>query len=464
MGLGSYLNSLKFRSPVTSKSSIASYPLSIAQPISTYISTGTPVWRNFAELIYLLNCYYENPIVNAIINVKAEAFANIRFKVQDLKSGEIIDLKDYQDDGGVLNNLLKKPNPRQTRTEWLRQLKVNDYVFGDAYVYASLPVGFENSFTYEDIAVLNNLPSYNVCSVLTGKWLDATTKEEIINKYVLTDFNGKKRDLHTNSVLHLNNTNIKFDANFTNGKSKLLPLKQPISNIDKAFESKNVLITKRGALGILSSDMKDEAVGSIALNETQIEEVQKAFNKYGLMRDQYSQIISPVPLKYQKMAMSVKDLMLFEEVSHNAIAICNSYGVPEELVRYYIRTGTLGSDSNISEKRFYDSTIIPESVDFINNLNNFLNTEENGILLIGSYDHLHVLQANKKEEAEVNKLKCDAAKDNFMSGLTNYGQYAIACGVELENKAMEKKMVWDLDDRQLSALGIGNKKTETNEQ
>jgi len=48
-------------------------------PSTTFIG-GSPVWRNFSELIYLLNCYYDNPIVNAVINIKAEAFANIKFR------------------------------------------------------------------------------------------------------------------------------------------------------------------------------------------------------------------------------------------------------------------------------------------------------------------------------------------------------------------------------------------------
>ena len=59
---------------------------------STYISKGIPVWQNFSELIYLLDCYYSNPIVQAIINIKAEAFANMKFEVIDLKTGERIPL------------------------------------------------------------------------------------------------------------------------------------------------------------------------------------------------------------------------------------------------------------------------------------------------------------------------------------------------------------------------------------
>lgn len=429
-------------------------------PSSTFISTGTPVWKNFGELIYLLDCYYSNPVVQAIINIKAEAFANMRFKVIDLKSGETTPLEEYEGDNGDLATLLAQPNPLQSTKEWLKQNKVNYEVFGDSYMYSSIPLGYEQVFDYTDISVINNLPSYNVATTLTGNWLDAATKEEIIKNFVLTGFNGKKRELHPNTVLHLNNVNIKFDENFNKGKSDLLALKMPISNIEKAYESRNVLITKRGALGLLSSDKKDDVMGALPLEDDEIKEVQDAFKKYGLMNDQYSQIISPVPLKYQKMAQSVKDLMLFEEIEADAIAIAVAKGVPELLVKYYIKGGTF-NNLDASEKRLYDSTIIPESEDFMQAFNKFLKLKESGIQLIGSYDHLKVLQRNQKEEAQTNREKEKTALSAFKIGATKYNDYLIAIGMPTDDEIGEKR-IWDLTPEQLSAMGI-NSKNKKNE-
>lgn len=388
--------------------------------------------------------------------------ANMRFFVREYSTDEIFPLEKYDKDGGKLKKLLSRPNPLQSGFEWLKQFKVNYEVFGNGYAYASLPVGYENRFTYQDISVINNLPPYCITPILSGRWLDATRKDEIIKEYELRGLNGSLKYLNTNTVFHANNTNIRFDANFTQGTSELIALQAPITNIDYAYESRNVLIRKRGALGILTSEAQDGALGSVPLKDEEIKDVQERFKMYGLLDDQYQQIISPVPLKYQKMAMSVKELMLFEEIESDAIAIANSFGVPELLVKYYIKGGTF-NNLDASEKRLYDSTIIPESYDFITNLNSFLGTESKGIELIGSFDHLNALQINKKEEAETDKINQETSLSAFMIGAITYDDYLTSIGMPNDDQIGGLR-IWDLDERQLMAIGIaknnGNGKGE----
>lgn len=440
------------------KESTSSVPTGIPYTPSAFITTGQPVWRNFSELIYLLNCYYQNPVVNAVINIKAEAAANAKLFVKDLKNGEMRPLHSYDDDGGVLSRLLSRPNPLQSSKEWSIQNKVNYEVFGNSYCYASVPVGFEKSFGYEDISVINNLHPYLVAPILTGKWLDATELSEIVSGYEFTNLNGGKRMIPAQSVMHLNNINIELDSNFTQGKSKLIALKKPISNIDNAYESRNVLIRKRGALGILTSEKGDAVTGQVPLRDNEIESVQEAFRKYGLMEDQYQQIISPVPLKYQKMAMSVKELMLFEEVESDAVAVCNGLRVPELLVKYYIKNGTF-ENQDASEKRLYDSTIIPEEEKRVEALNHFLKLRDRDIELVASFDHLNVLQINKKEQAETKKLDQDTALAAFKVGAITYDQYLASFGMPTDPEIGSNR-IWDLDDRQLYAIGINKTKED----
>jgi len=343
----------------------------------------------------------------------------------------------------------------------LEQLKVNHEVFGNGYVYASVPIGWEDKFTYEDITVLNNLPPYCMSTVLTGQWLDAQSKSDIIERYEFSQFNGKKKELTPSSILHLNKTNIQFDQNFISGKSALLSLRDPISNIGAAYESKNVLITKRGALGILSSNLRDTVLGDSPLDEGKVKLVQDAFDKYGLQRDQYSQIISPVPMIYTPIAHKVKDLMLSEEVYEGAIAVCNGFGVPPKLVPYYKETGGLQVEGDVHQKKLYDSTIIPESKDFIIGLNNLFKTKEHGIELIGTFDHLNVLQEDKKYAAETNSKNTDTAIKSFSIGAVTYNEILKAMNLPEDSEFGEKR-IWDLEPEQLTAIGVINNTNDTN--
>ena len=452
MGIGALIGKTKLGQFIINDA-LRSYT-SISFPSQLIFSDGMPVWRDLSTMKYLLSCYQENPVVQAIINIKAEAFANIKFFVKDIKTGEVLPLEQYTSDKNKLQKIISSPNPLQSTYEWLRQYKVNMEVFGNGYVYASVPSGYEDRFTYMDVNVMNNLPPYCVTPVLTGKWLEATDKNEIIKEYRLEKLTGKPDVLPTKMVMHTNNVNILYDEHFAEGVSELVALKAPITNIDKAFESRNVLIRKRGALGAWTSDKKDEAMGSVPLRDDEKEQVHEDFKKYGLLDDQWQQIITSHPLKWQSTAMKVKDLMLFEEIESDAIAIANSFGVPELLAKYYLKGSTF-NNLDASEKRLYDSTIIPESKDFMVSLNNFLRTSEHGIELIGSYDHLNILQENKKEEADTREINQKTALSAFKIGAITYNDYLNAIGM-LNNDEIGELRVWDLTDRQLLAIGAIN--------
>ncbi len=424
---------------------------------SNFVIDGRPRYLDLSSPYAQLCCYETNPVVNAVINIKAEAFSNLKFKVKDLKSEEIFDLMDYDKDGGGLKKLLSDPNPLQSGSEWLKQFKLNYEVFGNGYNYASVPSGFnEKTYTYKDITVLNNLYAANVRPIITGNWLESTTIDEIIKHYEFDNYHGDIQEISPLKVMHINSSNLRLDYHFTEGVSDLVALQKPISNIDAAYESRNVLITRRGAIGMLSSEKRDEAMGNIALSKEEIDQVQKDYRRYGSMNGQDQLLISSQPLKYQKMALSVKELMLFEEIEADAIAVATAKKVPELLVKYYIKGGTF-ENLNASEKRLYDSTIIPESEAFISQLNKFLKTSEHNIQIIGSYDHVNVLQSNKKEEAEVKKTNIEGAEKAFRTGAIKYNDY-LACMGMPNDPIIGDKRVWDLKENQLFAIGIGKTK------
>lgn len=415
---------------------------------SLFLNDITADFITYDNPTKLLYTYQTNPIVNAVINIKANAFSNLRFKIEDLKTGEILPLEKYQDSNVKL--LLTKPTAFQNIQEWLKKYKTDEGVFGNTYTYASVGIGMP--MRLDNINTLNLLPPYLTKPVATGKWLETRDIKDIIKYYRFKNVNSNNQieKYDPERVMHLNESNIEYNLDFLKGKSKLVALAKPVSNIDKALESRNVLIRRRGALGFLSSDKQDASLGTLPLDAQEVQQVQDAYKKYGTLGDQYQLMIFNQPLTYQQMGMSVKDLMLFEEVESSTITIANAYGVPELLVKQYVNGGTF-ENLTASERRLYDSTIIPETEVFIKGLNDFLKTSEAGIKIHGTYEHVKVLQKSQKEESETNKTKEQTALSAFKVGAINYNKYLQAIGLPQDEQIGELR-VWDLDDRQIGAI------------
>ena len=419
-------------------------------PPSLVFNNATASWIALTSDSDLMSCYENNPIVPIVINTRADALSNLRFKVQDLKSGEIVPIEETDDE--ELKRLILQPNPLQTSKEWLKAWSINNDVFGDAYIYAAVPLGYENlPFTYKDITVSNVLGSYLVEPELTGNFLESTIISEIIKYYSFNNaLSGKQLQLSTNQILHINNSNIKLNSNFTTGVSKLTALRKPISNINGAFESRNKSINQRGASGFISSDKKDADVGTVPFSSKEVIEMQADYKKYGGLDNQYDLMFLNQPTKYTKIGSDIKDLMLFEEVESNTIIIAHSFGVPAELVKAHIQ-GAKYDNLNASERRLYDSTIIPLAETLVEALNAFYKTAENGKKLIASFDHVKALQADKKQEAETNAINERAALSAFNIGAITYNEYLKALGLPNDDEIGELR-VWDLAPERIAII------------
>lgn len=421
------------------------------------LGSALPTWITFTEDIDFLNCWISNPVLRAVLEIKARAKANMKLNIKDLKTGEYLQPgANLRPDAASLIKLLRKPNPLQTQAEWMFHREVNYGVFGNSYDYGTLPTGF-NQFNYENVSSIKQLPPYLTSYALTGKYFDQTTIEGIISSYYVR-LAGMQRPFPVNQILHRSDTNIRFDNGFAKGVSKLIGLRKPLSNIEMAFESRNVIIKKRGALGIFTSDKKD-ANGIMPLLPKEIKDVQDTFANYGTLDDQYQYIISPIPIRYQKTTLTIKELQLFEEVASDAMLICNAFGVPEVLLKLYLEGATF-ENQEASESRLYQGTVIPESDNDITALNSWLKTEENGLVIEGSFDHIPVLQKSEKDKAATYNIISQYQERLFMHGAITLAQWLISMDIPVTDK--DDIRVWDLSPAQLDVILARHKTTNTN--
>ena len=189
------------------------------------------------------------------------------------------------------------------------------------------------------------------------------------------------------------------------GQSKIKSLHQQLSNLKSAYDSRNILLTERGGIGIISGD--NSKGSNIPLSPKEKKAVEEKFQtNYGIGRNQKRTIFTANPVKFTPTSFKTKDLMLFEEVADDFNAIIDIYGYNINLLSK--EKGSTFENVKESLKLVYQNTVIPRAEKYANIFQNRFKLTEENLTLSLDFSHVPVLQENLKEQAEVLKLKADA--------------------------------------------------------
>jgi len=355
--------------------------------------------------------------LNAIINRKAEAFCNGKWWMLDKDGKEVTN--SY---AKGLQELLSTPNPLQSWDQFNAQAKIYEQVFGEVFIFGLTPAGFTG---VENIKALWVIPNWMMEVRLTGKHHFQTQLGEIVKGYFLTS-GSAAIELPMENVLHIRDNNQNID-NAILGRSRQLALQDPISNIVAAYEARNVLITRKGAIGILSNTSRDVA-GAKPIKKEDKDDLQDDFRSYGLGKDQAQVIITNAQLRWQSMTFPTRDLMLFEEIEDDVRQICDSYNYPMHLLGF--KAGTTFSNMNEAKTSLYQDTIIPEAQRWAQAFSKFFNTAKNGFEISISFDHLPIFQKNEKEKADAFLAQVNANTPLLEKNIITLNQYLTRLDLE----------------------------------
>jgi hypothetical protein len=154
-----------------------------------------------------------------------------------------------------------------------------------------------------------------------------------------------------------------------------------------------VLLENIGAIGILSA-VNSDLGGALPMSPEEREQIQRDW--YNRSKDEL--IISESDVKWTPMSFPTKDLMLFDELKADKLAIIDAFGL-----NYYIfsnESGSTYSNVNYGERLCYTSTIIPESNRIYDNITEQLGLEKEGLRLTADFEHLPVLQKDFLQESQ----------------------------------------------------------------
>lgn len=342
--------------------------------------------------------YSQIPQLKSVIDRRASMLSNGRWKHYD-KNGEEIE------DSPVVK-FLSKPNPMQSGEEWLMQMEVQLSLYGNSFTYK-----LTGSSLAETPKIINNLPPRFMEINRTGKIWKQTELEEIISKFTLQYPNEKPQHFEPEEIMHMNKMN---PDDPVKGLSPLLALQMPLSNIKASYEYRNVIMTKKGAIGILSNQNKD-GVGAMPLKSDEKKRIEKQYQQdYGMKDGQSKIIVTDSSLNWQPMSYPTRELELFKEIDANMMAIIDAYGMDVNI--FSSEKGTTFSNLYEGIKGCYENTIIPDANSKAKAMSYFLGLKEKGEYLKLTYDHMPILQKDKSKEAETLTKRVEAYTKLMESG------------------------------------------------
>ncbi len=353
--------------------------------------------------------YQKCPPVSAIVHRKAQAYGNGKIWVTDEDGEEVT-----TDVANRLRKLLRRPNPLQTWTDFEAQGYVLQQLFGYCPILAIKPAGFKENIYAKSL--WNIPPTMVKIEEAEGLFTTITTISDMIKSITLT-YKDHETPLEKADVLILRDVTISTKSLLL-PDSRLKALALPVNNVIGAYESRNVLINYRGALGILSPE-KDQ-FGVAPIDPDDKVELQNDFLRYGLTNDQWKFIISSAALKWQPMGIAPKELMLLEEVIDSTKAICDGYNYPPQLLAII---DPKYDNWDAAEKGLYQNAIMPEAQRNTQQWNEFFDTDKHKLIIWKDFDHVAALQNDKVKEAQARMTLNQAKQIEWENDLITLNQW-----------------------------------------
>lgn len=362
--------------------------------------------------LHYLDAFNNIPELNAIINLLARCHSNAVYKVVDKHGKEI--------ENHWIGPLLRNPNWFQDQKEFIRQTVIFHELYGNEYIYNNVPLGFKAQRT----KALFSLPPNLITPKLDEKdpFFTFSTTPNI--KYIL-DFNGEKKTLDSENIIHLNDNQVnitKIDQkDILKGTSKCQALTPVLNNIKMAYESRGVIIKYRGAQGILSPESKDGIGQTIPFSDEEKEAAQHAYQSYGTLGRQFQLLITNVTSRFTPMTLNEpKKLGLFDECKLDFDRMLDSYQLPPDL---FVRDqGATWENKNQARKEIYENNVIPSANERAGALNQKFLSDDKG-KIIADFLHMPILQEDLKAKADMRNSNVNYLSRLLQDGMISPEEY-----------------------------------------
>lgn len=347
--------------------------------------------------------YETTPELRTVIDRLAVMYANGIWEELD-QNGEPIEKSIWVD-------FLENPNVFQSRNEFLFQWFVQRCVYGNVFDY-QLKGPFQ-----EQPAALWHLPPSRIVVKRSGLMFKQTDINNIIDGYELQLDSQQKQTYTPDEIIQFSMPNCDDPLL---GSCPLLAIRMPISTIRAAHGFINVVMTKKGALGIWRNETKT-AEGFVPTSDEDKKMVQSMLKHYGIGDKQMPFAVSEGNLRWEPSTFPVGDYKIFETFDANKTAIIDFYGASKDMFSAGSiggKTGSTFQNKEMADRQCYQNTLIPIANDMANGYAKRWGILDKGHTLRLNYEHLPVMQKDLSREADILLKKSQAASTLLASGVS----------------------------------------------
>ena len=341
------------------------------------------IWFDGKQEEFIKQGYQKNATVYAIVrkiadkvktaelqvfkpNKEKNRFKSLKYSGKDLSFHHSKILKkemEYVLESDMFYELLNKPNPRQSFTDFIDEAATWYYSTGEVFIYGVGPG--EDSRNAGKYTEMYCLPSYLVEIVLDSN--RANLSDPVL---------GYKLRLGDNTiiipkedVLHIKETNLEWDLNGSQlrGQPRLLAGANILLKNNLGVEAGAKSNKNQGAKGIVTPDIANP---EYLLDPVQMEQLSQQVDKRvngTANRDKIA--VSGLPMKYSQIGLSAVAMDLIESLKYDDEKLCNLYGVHPVLFR---PTATR-AELEVAQKALVTDVVMPFLNIFERSLENWLN-------------------------------------------------------------------------------------------
>jgi hypothetical protein len=384
------------------------------------------IWLGLDSRLTQYKAYlYCTPFASVVDRLaEADVSGQLEFIRSKGKGKEDIATSEY---ANRLRALFRNPNPMQSWEDFRAEQVVIKKIHGFCPVYVIKPAGFKDP-SYADY-MFNLDPRYfNV--IPTYKYYKQKDISGIVDYYTITTIQGETLRIEPENIIILKDSYIK-DENYYNilPKSRVVGLDFAISNYCAAMEADNVLLKKKGPLGIFSHDSgtKDSNIGYLPMQPDEQKELQDSLAGYGLNWSQLQHVISRQAIKWIPTSFNVNELGTNATIIKATKAICYRYGYSYILLE---DSDATFSNQSGAHKALFQNNVIPNNRMDIADYNNYFKCEENNCRIEMDFSALAIMQEDELHKAQAVYENAKALELQYKNDIITKNQWLTAQGYD----------------------------------